>query len=290
MVVSPAPVPLWGSFGPKDATHRFLTQRQCPSLATVQAIQSNDGKQITLSRLSKRESVTFSTVPHAESKKMTASLWDENVLVQDMGDKVAHFLQTIVDEDEEVSEGLKKGGIRLVAQAVEDSRAANDRYVPAAARTLTGSSPPVGFTDGFPILIACVSSLRELNGRLEEKGKDSLPMSRFRPNIVITGTDPFEEDRWKVIRIGGKHLFHVVKGCPRCKQSCTDQQTGQVTEEPLETLREFRAMTGNKENLYFAQNALAGAGTAGQSISIGDSVEVLQWGKPVWDEEPVKES
>ena len=34
--------------------------------------------------------------------------------------------------------------------------------------------------------------------RLKKKGKDSLPMSRFRPNIVISNTTKaFDEDNWK---------------------------------------------------------------------------------------------
>jgi hypothetical protein len=32
-------------------------------------------------------------------------------------------------------------------------------------------------------------------------------MARFRPNIVVTGPRPFEEDSWKVISIGGV-VFH----------------------------------------------------------------------------------
>lgn len=112
-------------------------------------------------------------------------------------------------------------------------------------------------------------------------------MSRFRPNIVIKGAgSPFAEDRMKVIRIGGENgaILHLVQGCPRCKQSCTDQETGQVTAEPLETMKEFRALSGKPDDLFFAQNALPGIGSAGQTISVGDSVEVLQWGEPVWPE------
>lgn len=107
-------------------------------------------------------------------------------------------------------------------------------------------------------------------------------MARFRPSIVIQGTVPFAEDRMKVIQIGGT-ILHVVSGCPRCKESCTDQTAGIVTKEPLETLREFRQMNSNcPEGLYFAVNAIAAPGSEGQTIRVGDSVKVLQWGEPVW--------
>jgi len=124
------------------------------------------------------------------------------------------------------------------------------------------------------------ASLDELNKRLGEKGKKPIPMSRFRPNLVVKGTKPFEEDTWRVISIDGL-IFHIVKGCPRCKQSCTDQETGRVFEEPLETLSEFRALGGVKENVYFAQNAIA-QGTGG-SISVGSRICVLERGDPIWD-------
>jgi uncharacterized protein len=129
-------------------------------------------------------------------------------------------------------------------------------------------------------LIASEASLAELNRRLKEKGKDSLPMTRFRPNIVVQGTTPFVEDRMKVLQIG-KTIFHVVSSCPRCKESCTDQITGFVTEEPVVTMRDFR-QCGQPDGVYFAVNAIPAPGSAGRTIRVGDPVKVLQWGEPVW--------
>ena len=108
-------------------------------------------------------------------------------------------------------------------------------------------------------------------------------MTRFRPNIVIRGTVPFAEDRMKVIQIGDDGpLYHLVAGCPRCKESCTDQTMGVVTEEPLETFRDFRQMTDDPQNLYFAVNAIPAPGSEGRVVRVGDRVKVLQWGESVW--------
>lgn len=173
-------------------------------------------------------------------------------------------------------------------------RIASDQYVPSMARSLLGSNYiQNGLTDGFPILIVNQKSLNELNRRLELKGKNPIKMNRFRPNIVIDDSDkdnntnalePFEEDTWKVIRINDQ-VFHIVKGCPRCKQSCTDQKTGQVYEEPLLTLAEFRSTGPIKNNLYFGQNAIPhpGASNTTSTIQVGSEVEVLVRGKPTWD-------
>jgi uncharacterized protein YcbX len=303
MIVVNAPLPAWGSFTKDQATHRFLTQRQCPLLATVCVTLDNVTGTLTLSctdetatsvstttkgkskskaKVVLPESITVNTKPAVGSPVYRSTLWSDLVQVQDMGDLAAAFFQQILDLDDRVPDELKKAGVRMVVQASNDTRSTDDKYVPAAARSWLGQSPATALVDGFPILIACESSLQELNRRLIVKGKKPLPMSRFRPNIVLTGTEPFEEDNWKIISIGGI-LFHVVKGCPRCKESCTDQTTGNVTEEPLETLAEFRALDpGNSENLFFAQNAIPAVGAVGQTIGVGATVQILQRGEPVW--------
>ena len=133
-------------------------------------------------------------------------------------------------------------------------------------------------------LIASEASLAELNRRLKEKGKDILPMSRFRPNIVIKGTTPFIEDRMKVIQIG-EAILYVVSSCPRCKESCTDQMTGIVTEEPVVTMRDFRCISPNDpDSVFFAVNAIPAIGSIGKKIRVGDAVKVIQWGEPAYSD------
>jgi uncharacterized protein YcbX len=210
-----------------------------------------------------------------KKKKYRARIWDDVVEVVDAGDEAAAFLQSIVREK----------GVRLVVMSPGDPRCADDAYVPPGARTWNGGVPRVALSDGFPILIACTASLTELNRRLLEKGKEAIPMSRFRPNIVIETQLPFEEDTWKVIQIGDT-VLHLVKGCPRCKQSCTDQLSGKVSDEPLVTLGEFRALGHSKEDVYFAQNAVPH--NVGTALNVGAPVKILQRGDPVWDRKQVQ--
>ena len=280
MLIVPRPPPLLGSFGPGEATHQFVSQRQCPSLATVAAdLNSNDHSLTLSSHLVPSQNVTINPNDEMEvGKAYKARLWGDTVEVVDMGDKAASFFKDVVENDKDV-EDMWKQGIRLVAMK-RDDRLADDKYTPSAALSWTGGLPKVALADGFPILIANQASLDDLNERLKRKGKEPIPMSRFRPNIVVSGIKPFEEDAWKVIDIGGV-LFHLVKGCPRCKQSCTDQETGSVSDEPVATLSEFRALGPVKENVYFAQNAIAHE--AGGTIRVGTSIRVLERGPPVWD-------
>lgn len=293
MLVTPAPKPLYGEFLPNDPTHRFMTQRQCPILARLIVTTDYEENSLTFTYdISSDElpNCSGSCIIPMQPLEMTptlykSTLWGDVVTVYDMGDMIAGFLQRFISYDTTLTEEMKQMPIRLVRQHTTDTRTANDKYVPSATRSLFfNTNPSVHLGDGFPILIASEASLEELNKRLKEKGKEELPMARFRPNIVIKGTTPFIEDRMKMIQIGNV-LLYVVSCCPRCKESCTDQKTGVVTPEPVETMKEFRAVaTTYPENVYFAVNAIPAPNSIGKSIHVGDTVKVLQWGDAVYSE------
>ena len=113
-------------------------------------------------------------------------------------------------------------------------------------------------------------------------------MNRFRPNIVVGGARPFEEDEWASLAVGAQTTFASVKPCSRCKVTTIDQATGVDGMEPLRTLSSFRSGAAlgwvNKEpggaswraqaffgwNLVFAQPPAPGA-----VLSVGDAVRVL---------------
>ena len=288
MVVYPAPKSAWkNEWAPNDSTHRFLTQRQCPSLATV--VATLEDNYTTLVLVNKNSKAIRIPIADKTGKSLRAGIWDEQVLVQDMGDEAAKFLQIIVNQDKQCcvgDEGEATGGsgslyrdIRLVQQSSEDVRKCNDTYTPAASRsTISGDPPPVALTDGFPILIANQASLDQVNEKLIAANKPTIPMSRFRPNIVVRTPNAFDEDSWKLVAIGDQ-LFAVVKACPRCKQSCTDQETGQVTTEPVTIMKSFRNLGESNEDVFFAQNAIP---LTHGTVRVGDSVRVLQQGDPVY--------
>ncbi len=122
-----------------------------------------------------------------------------------------------------------------------------------------------GFADGYPLLIISEESLADLNSRLTEP----LPMNRFRPNLVVRNCEPFEEDRWKRIRIGGIE-FAIVKGCARCVVTTIDKETLERSKEPLKTLAAFRK---GPRGVMFGQNGIPlGEG----HLETGMTVEVIQ--------------
>jgi uncharacterized protein YcbX len=95
-------------------------------------------------------------------------------------------------------------------------------------------------------------------------------MTRFRPNVVVSGTTPFAEDGWRRIRIGAAE-FRAVKGCDRCVMTMTDPDTAARGKEPIATLARHRQWDGAT---WFGMNLVPD--TPGVTISLGDPVEVLE--------------
>ena len=124
------------------------------------------------------------------------------------------------------------------------------------------------FSDGYPLLLTTEESLKDLNSRLTEPSS----MLRFRPNLVVSGGEPWEEDTWRVLESGGVRL-DLVKPCARCSVTTVDPGTGNGGVEPLRTLGGFRRWNGKA---YFGQNAVC-SGTG--SFRVGETVRILEKGK-----------
>jgi uncharacterized protein YcbX len=120
----------------------------------------------------------------------------------------------------------------------------------------------VSFADGMPYVFIGQSSLDELNQRLEVP----VSMDRFRPNLVFSGGQAFDEDEFTRIKVGEVD-FQVVKPCARCVLITVNQQTGEKAKEPLATLATYRTVN-NK--VYFGQNAVA---LAPGMVRVGDLIQ-----------------
>lgn len=113
-------------------------------------------------------------------------------------------------------------------------------YGDHSQREVTKGGRPRGaqfrFADSSSLLITNQSSLDDLNTRL----KDPIPMTRFRPNIVVNGPLPWQEDRWALLK-SQDFQIEIIAGCGRCVMINKDQTTGESpSREPLLVLSEFR--------------------------------------------------
>jgi uncharacterized protein YcbX len=128
------------------------------------------------------------------------------------------------------------------------------------------------FQDDFPVSLANLASLDALNDLIAESGslEGPLPITRFRPNIVLTGAQPWAEDGWTGGRLRiGEATFHVPEGSGRCLVTTTDQETGERGHEPLLTLGRHRNVN---QRLLFA-TLLVPEGPA--TVRVGDTLVAL---------------
>jgi uncharacterized protein YcbX len=106
----------------------------------------------------------------------------------------------------------------------------------------------VGFADGYPFLLISEASLAELNRRLAQP----VSMERFRPNIVVSGSEAFAEDHFARVRLGAV-AFRGVKRCDRCSVTTVDLETGETSLEPMRTLATFRRQDSR---VWFGMNLI----------------------------------
>jgi uncharacterized protein YcbX len=131
----------------------------------------------------------------------------------------------------------------------------------------------VTFADGYPVLMASEASLAALNdwiaaGPRADEGP--LPMTRFRPNLVVSGAPAWAEDAWRRVRIGDTS-FRAVKACDRCVLTMVDPETALKTKEPLFSLSRHRQWD---HKTWFAVNLIPD--NPGGTLQVGDRLEVLE--------------
>jgi uncharacterized protein YcbX len=129
----------------------------------------------------------------------------------------------------------------------------------------------VSFADGFPLLLTSTASLDALNSLIaqgDHAQEGPLPMNRFRPNVVVSGTAAWAEDDWSRVAVG-EVTFRVAKTCGRCVVTTTDQTSADRGREPLHTLGRHRRIGGK---LVFGQNLVP---ESRGTIRVGDPVTVL---------------
>ncbi len=229
-----------------DKDNKFLTQRQIPRLALISVSLEKDRLVLSAPGSGRMEIPSRPT----GMDRISVQVWKDEVQALPADSDVSNWISDYL------------GQRSNLVYMPDDSK----RYVQAPYAV---NRDPYGFADAFPFLILSEGSLKELNRRLEK----ALPVNRFRPNLLLSGCEPFAEDGWKEIRVGQVE-FRVAKPCSRCATTTVDQLTAEVSKEPLKTLSSFRKKGGE---VYFGQNAIhRNLG----SLSVGDRVSISQTAAP----------
>jgi uncharacterized protein YcbX len=221
-----------------DKAGRFISQRSHPQMALVVPSLGDEKLCVNAPGMSTLE---LQSDPFA-SVTTEVTIWDDRCVASWQGERPARWFSDFL--------GCAASLVHMPGTSV---RAANPAYAPEGTR--------VSFADAYPLLLISEASLADLNQRLSLP----LPMNRFRPNLVVAGCEPYQEDHWAGIAIGGTS-FKVVKPCDRCVIPTTDQMTGDRGTEPLRTLATYRTVQGK---VLFGQNLVhQGPG----ELRVGDPV------------------
>lgn len=215
-----------------DDNGRFLTQRTHPQLARLAADVMGDRLRLQHPDCGELTVALPADLPSPAEPIRRVSIWKRHHDALDAGDDAARYCTRLIGTP-----------ARLVS-AIDQN-----------------------FPDGYPLLVCNEASLVDLNRRM----RTTLPMNRFRPNLVLRGLDAWDEDRIATLRIGTARL-KLVKPCTRCVITSLDQTTGDSAEDPLPTLREFR-WNATLHGVTFGENAEVQSGS-GATLKIGDEVEI----------------
>lgn len=225
---------------------RFLTQRLLPQMGRIEA-RWQEGFAALRLRAPGMDDLLVN-VPGRDENLRGVLIWRDMLQVPDAGDAAAQWLSAFLGRD-----------VRLVQMPEQRARQVDTAYAEPGEH--------VHFADGFPLLLIGQGSLDDLSAKVGLP----LEMLRFRPNLVVTGAEPFAEDGWKRIRIGDV-TFKVAKPCSRCILTTIDPHTGErdATREPLATLLGYRNVNGEA---MFGQNLIA---LNSGALRVGMDVEVLE--------------
>lgn len=220
-----------------------ITQREIHKMATIKtAIKEN---QLVLSHAD--DSIV---VPNCDdtAKEIQVTVWNDTFNAQLVSSKVDDWLSQILAQP-----------CHLVYMSNQVKRQVDTDFAPQGQH--------VSFADAYPILVISQASIDDLNAKLPE----AIHINRFRPNLVVSGTQAFGEDNWSDLSINNIE-FKAVKKCSRCIMPSVNQQTGiQDQVKMLATLNTYRKQD---KKIKFGQNLIYKDVNLinGQTISCGDEV------------------
>lgn len=231
-----------------DANNKFVTQRQLPQLATIKT-SIVDGN-LTLEHA---KTGTF-TIPTSQLNPSTelVTVWKDESKAFVSETSCSQWLTDTLGD-------LRIGPLRLAMFCSQNERKVGKKY-------LTEQNATLQFADACPYLITFEESLSALSSRLGM----TIPMNRFRGNIIFSGLAPWEEYRVSTINNQKGLEFTMVGPCQRCQMTSIDQTSGNIATpgQPLQSLmKDFPAKPDGLP--YFGMHAYITRG-AGANISVGE--------------------
>ncbi len=242
-----------------DEHGAFLSQRQIPEMALI--VPSLAPAAIRLSAPGMAPAEIPLALEADDTRLVHATVHGQPVLGQVVSEALNDWFSAYLTAYK------RRRRYRLLRVREDAPRCIPERY------RRPGASNQVGFADAHAILLASTASLAQLNTELDAP----VPMSRFRPNLVVDGPglDAYDEDYWSELSVGAMGA-HVVKACDRCAIPDVDQETarrGKAVRRALVSRRGANAHDPNDTGVFFAQNIVHDH-RPGLHLRVGDRVVV----------------
>jgi uncharacterized protein YcbX len=229
----------------------FVTQRELPRMALIQPkLKMNEVILRAPGMLALHLAIDTVEEP------ATVRVWDEEVPAFDMGAVAAQWFSDFLGRP-----------LRLVRFDPEHRRLSNPEWT-------SGVEALNQFSDGYPLLVASTASMDLLNSKLAAAGHARIAIERFRPNIVLAGIEPHDEDRLDVMRIAaeeGEVQLRGVKPSPRCPIPDIDPATGESNPVVSDTLQGYRRNDVLGGAVSFGMNAIVLEGVD-RTLRVGQAV------------------
>ena len=237
-----------------DPDGLFVSQRECARMALIRPQLEVDAL------LLQAPGMPELRVPlQVGGPSLRVQVWDDVVDALDMGSEAAQWLQTFLGAPAQ----------RLV------------RFDPAAQRACStqwtdGVAASTQFADGYPVLVTTDSAMGELNTRLGALGHQAVDMLRFRPNVVLSGLLPHDEDHLGPLEVWSDGVaiagLQLVKPCARCPIPNIDPVTAQSHPGVGDALQAYRQDARVNGAITFGMNAIVTHG-AGTVLRVGQAVQ-----------------
>lgn len=238
----------------KTARWKFITIRGDPRMTMIKTAIDFDKDELVLTVDGPSVRVAVPAHPTKEwlaanTEDTEAEIWDKNT--------AAHIYPA------EVTAGISKFLEKDVRLVYKGSFVAPRLLRGNGSPSLLGRQENLGFADMMPVLVASLASMAELNERIRKTGQVDADWSihRFRPNIIVQGNTPWEEDNWKMLKIaerndkeelakirarsptasGPPFILDVASRCMRCQVPNVDPLTAEKhKQQPWDTLMKYR--------------------------------------------------
>jgi len=251
-----------------DSAGKYCTPRDDDKAKLFHIVPTLTAEELVLTAPGQREPLRLN-LPTAKTSPVDVEVLcapDKQRLL-DYGDAAGAWLER--------STGI--AGVRLSGQPKDSKRVCVVN--PGQGDSIpTADDAPVSLADEAPYLLTSSESLADLNKRLAARGKPAVDMRRFRPNIVISGLKPWEEDCIRRVSIGGVE-FWAWQRCGRCKMTTIDRDTLACGPEPLATLNTFRERANGQRNFGMHLIPVNAYKSTGAQIWCGGEVCVLEYDK-----------